>query len=94
MTNYNDLAIVKNTKESFTIYPTVSNGEFTVSANKEKGKTKINIFNLSGSQVYSSKIDFFQEEKQKVTVNLSGGVYLVQLIDSNSRKSSRKIVIK
>ncbi len=85
---------VNKGNELFAVYPTVSNGELTVFAKRETGKTKVNIFNLSGSQVYSNDIDFSQEEKQKISVNLSGGIYLVQLIDANNRKLSRKIIIK
>ncbi len=80
--------------ELFTVYPTVSNGEFTVFAKREIGKTKIRIFNLSGSQVYANDIDFSQEEKQEMSINLSGGIYLVQLIDATNRKITRKIIIK
>ncbi|WP_299833676.1 PA domain-containing protein [uncultured Tenacibaculum sp.] len=78
----------------FTVYPTVSNGEFTVFAKRENGKTNINIFNLSGSQVLTKKVDFNEEERQLISTNLSSGVYLIQVINGEKKISTRKIVIK
>ena len=78
----------------FTVYPTVSNGEFTVFAKRENGATNINVFNLSGSQVLTKKVDFNDDEKQIISTNLSSGVYLVQVINSENKISTRKIVIK
>ena len=80
--------------KEFTIYPTVSNGNFTVFAKNALGKTKVNIFDINGKQVYMSNIDFTRNEKQEVSVNLNAGIYMVHLIDKNNKKSSSKIVIE
>ncbi len=81
-------------KKAFTIYPTVSNGDFTVFAKNTLGKTTMNVFDISGRQVYKSNIDFTTNNKQEVSVNLNAGVYMVNLIDENNKKSSSKIVIE
>ncbi len=81
-------------EEAFTVFPTVSKGEFTVFAKSEVGDMKMRIYNISGSEVYTSDLDFAKDENQKVSVNLSSGIYLVQMTDSNNKKSSKKIVIE
>lgn len=78
----------------FTIYPTISNGNFTIFGKNDLGKTKMNIFDLSGKQAYKSELNFSSSDKQAVTVNLNSGVYIVNLVDENGRKSSQKIVIE
>lgn len=80
--------------QAFTIYPTISNGNFTVFAKNELGKTKVNIFDLSGRLVYNAELNFNVYKKQSVSVNLNSGVYIVNLVDENNRTSSKKIVIE
>lgn len=81
-------------KEIFTLYPTISNGDFTLQANNELGKTTFRIFDLAGRQVYTSTINFFESSKQEVSVNLTAGTYIIYLIDQNNRKSSSKLIIR
>ncbi len=80
--------------EVFTVYPTISNGEFTLFAKSEVGSAKMEIFNISGSKVYNQDLDFSRNENQIISTNLSSGVYLVNLIGSNNKQASRKIIIK
>lgn len=83
-------------KESkvFTMYPTVSSGDFTIFAKNTLGKADLMLFDINGKQVFSKKVDFTQQEKQPVSVNLSSGVYIVNLIDADNRKSTGKVIIK
>lgn len=85
---------VVNESKVFTMYPTVSDGNFTVFAKNTLGKTKLQLFNINGKEVYAKQIDFTQESKQPVSVNLSAGVYIVSLIDSNNKKVTSKVIIK
>ncbi|MDG1994218.1 MAG: T9SS type A sorting domain-containing protein [Polaribacter sp.] len=85
--------VVKESKV-FAMYPTVSDGEFTIFAKNTLGKADLMLFNSNGKQVFSKKIDFTQQEKQSVSVNLSSGVYIVNLIDSKNVKSTGKVIIK
>jgi photosystem II stability/assembly factor-like uncharacterized protein len=78
----------------FTIYPTISNGNFTLFAENTLGLTKINIFDINGKQVYESNLDFNINDKQEVSINLKAGIYIVNLIDANNKKASNKIVIE
>ena len=80
--------------EKLSLYPTISGGEFTLHAKANSGKSKIDIYNVNGQQVYSTKVDFSNNEKQDLSVNLQAGMYIVNVIDSNNKKSSKKFIIK
>ncbi|MGY0427344.1 MAG: T9SS type A sorting domain-containing protein, partial [Polaribacter sp.] len=81
-------------KKEFTVYPTISNGNFTLLAKNSFGKSKMTVFNISGKQVYKTTLNFKENEKQKVSVNLSAGMYIINMVDENNKKSSNKIIIK
>lgn len=86
-------AVVSGNKV-FTVYPTISNGNFTIQAKNELRNTEMNIFDISGRQVYRKNVDFTTNNKQTVSTNLKGGVYIVNLITEGNKKSSRKIIIE
>ena len=85
---------VANDSKVFTMYPTVSDGNFTVFAKNTLGKTKLQLFNINGKEVYTKQLDFTQQSKQAVSVNLTPGVYIVNLIDANNKKATSKVIIK
>lgn len=78
----------------FTVYPAISKGEFTIFAKNDFGKSKLNIFDISGREVYKSELDFNQNEKQQVSIKVNAGVYFVNLVNVDGAKSSKKIVIE
>ena len=78
----------------FAIYPTVSKGDFTLQAKSSLGKTKMTVFSLTGQQVFAKEVDFTANGKQAVSVNLNAGVYIVNIVDENNKKSSSKIIIE
>ena len=80
--------------KAFIVYPTISKGNFTVFAKSSLGKAKINIFDISGRQVYISNLDFNSNERQLIELNVNAGVYIVNLVDENNNKSSKKIIIQ
>lgn len=90
----NSLNSVLVNKKEFTLYPTITNGNFTIFAENSLGKTKMNIFDINGKQVYKSNIDFTYDNELEVSVNLNAGIYIVNLLDKNNNKSSNKIVIE
>ena len=87
-----DDVLVNN--NAVTIYPTVSNGNFTIVAKTKLGVTKATIFDINGKQVYKRTLDFTTTDKQQVSVNLNTGVYMVNVMDENNRKTSSKIIIE
>lgn len=85
--------VVTNQK-SFTVYPTVSKGNFTVFSKNNSGKSKVHIFDISGRQVYKSDLDFNSNERQAISLNVNAGIYIVNLIDENGKQDSKKIIIE
>jgi hypothetical protein len=85
---------VLNDIKAFTIYPTISNGNFTIFGKNDLGKAKMTVFNITGQQVYNKDVDFSSNEKQEISVNLTAGVYIVNIVDENNKKSSSKIIIE
>lgn len=81
-------------KKAFTVYPTISNGDFTIFAKNTLGKSTLKIYDVRGKEVYSRKIDFKSSEKNKISVTLGSGVYLLNLIDENNKRTSTKIIIQ
>ena len=81
-------------KKAFSVYPTISNGDFTVFAKSDLGNSQISIFDINGKQVYNSTIDFNKNQNQNLSVNLRSGIYIVNILDQNKRRSSEKIIIK
>ena len=80
--------------ETFTVYPTISNGNFTIFGKNELGKVKVNIFDVTGRQAYKSNLDFTSNERQPISLKAKSGIYIVNIIDENNNKSSRKIIIE
>ncbi|MFY9243416.1 MAG: T9SS type A sorting domain-containing protein [Polaribacter sp.] len=85
---------VINGLEVFSVYPTISKGNFTIFGKNTLGKTKLQIVDITGKSVYNSILDFNTKEKQSVSVNLKSGVYILQVIGENNKKSSKKIIIE
>lgn len=81
-------------KKVFTMYPTISNGNFTLFAKNTLGKSRVHVFDISGKQVYSTNVDFNQSRDQQISINARPGVYIVNLIDENNKKASGKIIIE
>ena len=80
--------------EVFTVYPTISDGNFTIFGKNDLQESEVSIFDIRGRQVYSANLDFNTSQRQEISLNASSGIYIVNLTDRNGRKSSKKIVIK
>jgi hypothetical protein len=76
---------------SFSVYPNPINGKFTISNNSNI--SSIEIFNLSGTRVYSD----FKFKKQTLSeIDLTGyakGIYLVKIYDG-TKSQSRKVIVQ
>lgn len=75
------------------IYPTVSNGEMTVSSISEVREGVISVFDINGRTVHTSKLNFEGGIEQPLSVNLASGMYVVKF-SANELQSSHKIIIK
>jgi subtilisin-like proprotein convertase family protein len=82
------------TKAGVTIYPTVSNGYFTIASSTAIGKTTIELYAINGQRVFIDQIDFSYGGLNHITANgLAPGVYVLKLV-SNNIWGTKKIVIK
>jgi len=73
------------------MYPTVSNGEFTIKATQNFGDVNLNVFNLSGQKVYSSELEL-SNNTQGINLNLASGLYLAQFTVDNVSETKRIII--
>lgn len=85
---------VIDNKERFTLYPTISKGNFTIYAGNSFEKAEMIVYDVSGREVYKSKIDFSLQKEQKIILSLNAGIYILNLIDEDGKKSSKKIIIE
>ena len=70
---------VRNDTRVFSVYPTISNGNFTIFGKNTLGTSKLNVFDITGKSVYSKNFNFNADEKRNISVNLNSGVYFVKL---------------
>ena len=84
---------VLNDVKVFSVYPTISNGKFTIFAKNTLGLSRIQIADVNGKKVYENKVDFAKNERQQISVNLRKGVYFLQLV-GNQKRASKKIIIE
>ena len=75
------------------VYPTVSNGKFQISAQNQTRKGSLNIFDMNGKPVYTSKVSFNKNPIQNISINVSSGMYIVKF-KSESKQSTHKIIIE
>ncbi len=85
--------VISNTK-LFSLYPTVSNGSFTIFGKNILGNSTLKLFDVNGKKVSTKNLNFKNTDKHKISVNLNSGVYFVELIDQNNRKATGKLIIK
>ena len=79
-------------ENSFKIYPTISDGMITLSAN-ENGKGDIFVYALSGQNVYNRTINLTKNTPTNLNLSsLSSGVYILK-IHQNNNVRTQKIVI-
>lgn len=83
----------EKSKGQILIYPTVSNGHFTITPKVNIGQTNLRIFDLRGRQVYNKQSNFNQGSEIPINVSLKAGVYIVKLEASNFN-FSQKVIIK
>ena len=81
-------------KSGVSIFPTVSNGAFSILAPSLMGQTQIEIFALSGQRVYNSNINFNSVNIEKILVKeLASGVYILKFT-SEEIIGTKKIIIQ
>jgi PKD repeat protein len=81
-------------RNSLSIYPNPTNGEFTVEFNMNIGTTQVEVVNLLNQVVYSNNVDVNTNTTLKVDLSSVGdGIYFVRIKAQNS-ESIRKVVVR
>ncbi|WP_123803298.1 PA domain-containing protein [Flavivirga aquatica] len=91
------LSIDENNEEAVSqikVYPTVSNGDFKVSAPIDIKKGTLNIFDLNGREVYASKVDFNSGSSLDISLNVSSGIYVIKFMSEKRKPYTHKVIIK
>ena len=77
---------------SVNVYPTVSNGNVTISADKSYGKTTLELFDITGKSVYTNTIELDANANQVNFGTLSTGNYILKLSGDNFKTTKRLII--
>lgn len=85
---------VINGESLFSIYPTVSKGNFTIYGKSSMKKSLVQIFTINGKRVFNENVDFSENFRQKVRLNGSSGVYVVNIRTATGEQFSDKIIIR
>lgn len=80
-------------KLSILVYPTASNGQFTITPKLNIGKSTLRIFDMRGRQVYKETHNFSQGTASKINPSLKTGVYVLKL-EADNFTYNQKIIIK
>ncbi len=93
--NQSVFSVNENTlSDGINIYPTMSNGNFTITSKNMAEDMEMKIFDLGGKTVSDQTLEFSRATSANVSVNLNSGVYIVQLVSPEGSRFTRKIVIK
>ena len=88
------LSVEENTLATdLTLFPTVSNGEITITAKSNLGKMDLSIYNLSGQLVYNTALDMNSNSRKQLSLDLSSGLYLAKF-SKGSFSETKKFIIK
>ena len=83
-----DNAIVNN---SIKVFPTVSNGEFSILSKNSLGKVEMSLFTITGQKVYTTTFELTNIEKS-FNLSLSSGLYLIKIKGDNFEGTKRVII--
>jgi hypothetical protein len=78
-------------KKGVSIYPNPSNGQFNIRINQYSGKVNIQVVDLNGREVFTSKNELFSTEKALDLQALQSGIYVLR-ISGNDLNYSQKII--
>ncbi|MCX7548451.1 T9SS type A sorting domain-containing protein [Xanthomarina sp. F1114] len=75
------------------LYPTVSNGEITISSKSNLGELDLVIYNLSGQLISKERLNLSANGKKQMSLNLRPGLYLAKFTQGQFTET-KKFIIK
>ncbi|MGC6284434.1 MAG: T9SS type A sorting domain-containing protein [Polaribacter sp.] len=85
---------VLNNERPFSVFPTISNGNFTIFGNYNLGKSKVQLVDMTGREVYKNTLDFSSQNEYQISTNTKPGVYILNIVDESNKRKSEKLIIK
>ena len=81
-------------KTGTSVFPTVSNGTFSITSSNNLGTTLVEVYSLSGQRVYVNNVLFRSGDLQTISVNnYATGIYILKL-SANGLQGSKKLVFE
>ncbi len=81
-------------KTGISVYPTVSDGNFNIRSNQYLGKTRVELYTITGLKVYTQEFDFNNNNVKQLEVPyLTTGIYILKLT-TDTLEGSQKIIIR
>ncbi|MFK5959453.1 MAG: proprotein convertase P-domain-containing protein [Lutibacter sp.] len=81
-------------KTGISVYPTISNGDFSISSSKGIGKTSVEMYSITGQKVFMQELNFNSGNVEHINAqNLTSGIYILKLSTDNLQ-GSKKLIIK
>lgn len=85
---------VENTlMQNLAIYPNPSQGDFTIQSSNGQGIVSVEIYNLTGSIVYSESYTGAQNQVQ-LSINQPKGMYMVKMITEDGQAVIGKLIVQ
>lgn len=78
-----------DSQKAFSVYPSVSNGNFNIMLNKEMNSA-VSVYDLSGKIVFKGE---FNTKNIGLNLSLANGVYIVK-VNTDGKTNSQRLVIK
>lgn len=78
--------------ESLSVFPNPTNGSFSLRMPEETGMSFVELYTISGSLVYTSKVE--SKTVHNINLNLQKGMYIVSVTTSKGEKLTQKLVVK
>ena len=87
------LSVIENNFDENTIrvVPTISDGQFSLISNRALGTVNMEIYDLTGKQVFTDKFEL-NSNNREFNLNLSNGLYLVKIVNDASTITKRIII--
>jgi hypothetical protein len=84
-----------DSKKDFAIYPNPNEGNFKIQLSDLQDSFSVQIYDNSGRVVYDREFNQINSLTQAIDLgNISSGIYLVSLKDSNNKTITKKIIVE
>lgn len=84
------VGIDENTTQNVKLYPNPTKGSFTLQFEQDQHDAEINLFSITGQLKESRKIH--HAAKTSFELNYPNGIYLLEIVDQNNKKTILKLI--